>query len=500
LGGRYFHGTQPSKPVFITPHTLSSTGIPKNPPNELLKVDNLDDIICAMQKRSWFLILLAIPVCILLTFLLYQLPPIKARLAPRLDTLRTRLQYAINPPDEAIFVPGGAVGTDAGFDEPTMSPTSPPPTATLTLIPDNPTPTPEPTLPPTITPTPLPESVILDGVVYVDQHNRWNYCGPANLTMALNFWGWAGNRDDVARVVKPGIQDPSLDFIQQGRWDKNVMPYEMADFVIYETDFNVVTRQGGNLEVIKSLIAGGFPVLIEKGYYERDYTGKVGWLGHYLFTTGYDDVAGDFIVQDAYLVPGKNMRVDYDTYMEGWRSFNYLFMVIYPPDREVDVTQLLGPWADPEWGYQRALEIAEIETQSMTGNDEFFAWFNKGTSHVQLNQYVDAAFAYDQAFSIYAQLGDDDTQRPYRIMWYQTGPYWAYYYAGRYQDVINLANTTLIDTISDPTLEESIYWRGKAYLALGQTGDAIADFRETVRLNYNFGPGWYELDQLGVGP
>jgi len=85
-------------------------------------------------------------------------------------------------------------------------------------------------------------------------------------------------------------------------------------------------------------------------------------------------------------------------------------------------------------------------------------------------------------------------------MWYQTGPYWAYFYSGRFQDVINLANTTLLETISDPTLEESIYWRGKAYLAQGLTNEAIADFRETIRLNPNFSPGWYELDQLGVGP
>lgn len=443
--------------------------------------------------------LLAIPICLLLAVLIYQLPPIKTRLSPRVDSLRTRIQYAINPPDEALFIPEGVENPDAMVNTPLPSPTLPEPTATQTLPPEALTPTVEPTLAPTLSPTSIPESVILEGVVYVDQHNRWNYCGPANLTMALNFWGWPGDRDDVARVVKPGIQDPNLDFIQQGRWDKNVMPYEMADFVTYETEYQVVVRHGGNLDVVKGLISAGFPVLIEKGYYEADYTGKVAWLGHYLFTTGYDDVTSQFVVQDAYLNPGKNMRVDYDTYLEGWRSFNYIFMVIYPPDREAEVFDLLGPWSVPEWGYQRALETAELELATMTGNDEFFAWFNKGTSHVKLLQYVDAAFAYDQAFSVYEQLGDDDNQRPYRIMWYQTGPYWAYYYAERYQDVINLANFTLIETISDPTLEESIYWRGKASLALGLTDDAIADFRETIRLNPNFGPGWAELDSLGVG-
>lgn len=453
-----------------------------------------------MPKRTCFIILLAIPACIVLSLLLYQVPPVKARLSPQIDSFRARLKYAINPPDEAVFVPGEGDESPPLIETPTLNLTPLPSTPTATLPPDIPSPTPEPTQPPTLTPTSLPESVILDEIVYVDQHNRWNYCGPANLTMALNYWGWSGNRDDVARVVKPGVQDPSLDFIQQGRWDKNVMPYEMADFVAYETDFHVVVRYGGDLELVRRMIAGGFPVLIEKGYYEADYTGKVAWLGHYLFTTGYDSATGEFIVQDAYLKPGKNMRVDYETYLEGWRSFDFLFMVVYPPEREGEVFELLGPWADPVWGYEHALEVAVAETQTMSGNDEFFAWFNKGTSHVKLQQYIDAAHAYDQAFNIYAQLGDDDSQRPYRIMWYQTGPYWAYYYSGRYQDVINLANTTLYETISDPTLEESIYWRGQAYLALGLTDDAIADFRESVRLNPNFNPGWAALNQLGVGP
>lgn len=443
--------------------------------------------------------------CLLFLFLAYQLPPIKARLAPRVDDVRSRIQYAIHPPDEALFIPSGGEDIDSQTDnDPNPSPTavavSPTATATATLPPDVPTATPEPTITPTLSPTPLPETVTLDGVVYVDQHGRWNYCGPANLTMALNFWGWNGNRDDVARVVKPGVQDPGLDFIQQGKWDKNVMPYEMVDFVTYQTEFNALERHGGDLDVVKRLIAGGYPVLIEKGYYEADYTGKVAWLGHYLFTTGYDDANSTFIVQDAYLQPGKNMRVDYETYLDGWRSFNYLFMVIYPPEREWEVYELLGPYGDPNWSYQKALETAELEINTMEGNDKFFAWFNKGTSHVKLLQYVEAGYAYDEAFRVYEQLGDDDNQRPYRIMWYQTGPFWAYYYSQRYQDVIDLANYVLYDTISEPTLEESIYWRGQAYLAVGRTDEAIADFRETVRLNLNFGPGWAALEQLGVGP
>ena len=126
--------------------------------------------------------------------------------------------------------------------------------------------------------------------------------------MALNYWGWKGTRDDVAAVVKPGIQDMSLDFIQQGRSDKNVMPYELTDYVQEFTNFNVVLRYGGDIDLLKRLVAAGFPVVTEKGYYEEDYTGKVGWLGHYQFVTGYEDGVQSLIVQDTYN-DGPNFRI-----------------------------------------------------------------------------------------------------------------------------------------------------------------------------------------------
>jgi len=70
-----------------------------------------------------------------------------------------------------------------------------------------------------------------------------------------------------------------------------------------------------------------------------------------------------------------------------------------------------------------------------------------------------AANAYIRPSRFTMHLAVDNSERPYRIMWYQSGPYFAYYYSARYQDVINLADTTLYKTIAQPTLEESLYWR-----------------------------------------
>jgi len=450
-----------------------------------------------MHNRTTRILLIAIAIPLLLIGL-YNIPPIHRRLAWRLDNLRTQIVYAFNPPDEAVFVPSGQ---QSSFTS------TPKPSPTATFTPAGPTATGIPSASPTITPTPIPAAVTLPGVIYVDQHNRWNYCALANLAMALKFWGWTGQsgstldvRDQIAAVVKPGINDPKLSLIERGKTDKNVMPYELASFVADDTEYSIVVRYGGDADLLKRLIAGGFPVVVEKGYFERDYTGTVSWMGHYLFTTGYDDEQGTFLVQDSYLKPGKNMQVNYEDYLNGWRGFDYVFMVVYPPDRESDLYNILGEWGDPTWANQHALDMADEEVQSQADIDEFFAWFNKGTSHVNLLQYGEAATAYDKAFQIYASLGGDDTQRPYRMMWYQTGPYKAYYYSGRYQDVLDLANTTLEDTISSPDLEESLYWRGLAKEALGDHDGAVADMRRAVYLNPNFAAGYDGLAQIGATP
>jgi tetratricopeptide (TPR) repeat protein len=436
-----------------------------------------------MHKKLTFAAVF-IPLSLLLSFLVYNLPPVHSRLAWRVDEARASIRYAINPPQEAVFIPQQQVVTPSPTEFVLLLQPTETPVPTLTPTVPGPTPTEEPTPTPTATPTPLPQAVKLDGVKYEDQHGRWNYCGPANLSMALTFWGWTGNRDTVGQYVKPNDKD------------KNVMPYEMQNFVETQTTgLRLLVRSGGNLDLVRSLVASGFPVLAEKGYYTYDANGKYSWLGHYQFVTGYDEERQVLIVQDSYIKDGKNHAFPYEDFTTGWRAFNFLFMVVYPSEREAEVIQLLGPWADPAWAERQALEIAEQEIQSMDGVDQYFAWFNKGTSHVNLFEYADAAIAYDEAFRLYDQLPNPD-MRPYRMLWYQTGPYKAYYYTWRYQDTINLADFTLTKTISEPVLEESLYWRALAKEAAGDINGAVADLRKAIELNHNFFAGISQLNRI----
>jgi hypothetical protein len=429
-----------------------------------------------------------IPIALVLGIGVYNIPPVHSRLAWRVDNLRAQIKYFFDPPGETVFQPGGAtnltietaIATTRAEYMLTLTPA-------LTL-----TSTPGPTLKPTITSTPVPATVMLEGVKYEDQHGRLNYCGPANFSMALRFWGWDGNRDVIGQAIKPSDKD------------RNVMPYELQDFITENVPgLSSIARMGGNIELLKSFVAAGFPVVVEKGIYETDINGKYGWMGHYAFVTGYDEANETIIYQDSYQPagspPGPNRKIRYEEFIEGWRSFNYIFVVVHPVEREGDVLNLLGTLRDEETANRHALEIAQRESLSLTGIDRYFAWFNVGTSHVALHQYIDASAAYDQAFAVYAALSDDNTSRPYRMMWYQTGPYFSYYYSNRFSDVINLASLTL-DERPEPDLEESLLWRGRAYYMAGKTDLAVADYRAALKIHPNWILAIQALQDLGVQP
>ncbi len=63
------------------------------------------------------------------------------------------------------------------------------------------------------------------------------------------------------------------------------MPAEMVDFVEGFTGLKAVARVGGDLDLLRSLLSAGFPVLIEAGHHPPDDW----WMGHYLVVSGYDD-------------------------------------------------------------------------------------------------------------------------------------------------------------------------------------------------------------------
>jgi tetratricopeptide (TPR) repeat protein len=408
----------------------------------------------------------------------YNLPIVQEHLGWRVSALLADIKYSLSPPELVVFTPNATI---AAMVKNTLDAYTP--TVTETLIPSpttGPTSRPTNTPQPTETHTPIPEAVKLEGVIH--EYQKWNNCGPANLSMALSFWKWPGDQRDTAAYLKPNQRD------------KNVMPYEMAAFVEEQTEFKSLVRFAGDIETLKRFIAAGFPVLVEKGF---EGPGFNGWMGHYEVLTGFDDSRQRFTAQDSYIMA--NLPVPYADLEAYWRNFNYTYIVIYPPHLEARALALLGPHADETFNIEYAAQKASDEIFMTSGRDQFFAWFNRGTNLMLLQDYGGAAAAYDEAFRIYAAMDPETEERPWRMMWYQTGPYWAYFYTGRYYDVINLADTTL-SAMSERVLEESFYWRALAKEALGDISGAIDDLQSAVQVHPDWEPALIVLARLGAGP
>lgn len=407
--------------------------------------------------------------------------PVRSIILGKIDELKTRIFFMTNHPGEHVFIPIEAQTATANAAIPIVAlPThtfTPEPTATVPTS----TPKPEDTAVPTatITPTatltetpyPLPPTYMIQGVKYETQHGIWNYCGPTNLSMALTYWGWTGDRSVAGKWLKPFDKD------------KNVMPSEMIEFVLTQTGYRAILRMAGTDDLIKKLIVNDFPVLIEKGAFMHEVDGTLSWMGHFNVITGYDDNARQWIVQDSYYEA--NWRVDYAQLSEEWISFNNAFIVVYPADLEAELYELLGPYTNNEWANKNAYRFASKQVEeAVTDEQRFYALFNRGDALVDIHDYAGGAASFDEAFQAYNLV--ETKRRPYRMIWYRTGPYLAYYYSGRYQDVINLANMAIAST-KEPYLEEAYYWRAMAFIALGQYPDARNDLDTCLDIHPGFG-------------
>lgn len=439
----------------------------------------------SVRMRKFVLSLaIGIPLLCLAGIAAYSLPPIHDKLAWRIEELRAKVQYTLNPPEQVVFVPQKQVDANlAAIVQATLTarPVETRPAAatpTPTLAPVGPSATPPPPPSPTSTPPPLPGSFRLGGITH--EYQLWNNCGPATLAMDLSFWGWQGDQKDTAAFLKPNTRD------------KNVMPYEMENYVTQMTGLKILVRYGGDLQTIKAFVAAGFPTIVEKGFEGATFDG---WMGHYEVVNGYDDAKSRFTAQDSYL--GPNLSVPYDQMESYWRAFDFVYLIVYPAQRENEVLSILGPQADATANLKFAADKASAEISQLTGRDLYFAWYNRGTSLELAQDYTGAAAAYDQAFALYPSI--PEKSRPWRMLWYQTGPYFSYYHTGRYADVIDLATKTL-DASNEPVLEESFYWRGMAKNALGDTKGAIEDFQASIQAHPGFGPALVQLQQLGNAP
>lgn len=346
---------------------------------------------------------------------------------------------------------GPASGQAAGT-LPATPPTAAPPTATFT---------------PTLTPTPPPDHARLASPAYEEQDI--NNCGPATLAMYLRSYGWEGDQFTISDLIKPL------------REDRNVNVEELVSYLLthvgwLETEYRV----GGDLTVLRRLLAGGFPVMVEEGFTmaENYWPNDDRWAGHYLLLTGYDDATQSFITQDAYV--GANRIVSYADLDKNWKAFNRVYLLVYTPGQREQIKQILGS----DWDRDQNRQRAEVMARQEVKNDptDSYAWFNLGTNLVYFERYAEAAKAYDTA----REMG-----LPQRMLRYQFGPFFAYFNTGRNDDLLALTEYALKRT---PNAEEAMLWRGWALYRQGEALQALQMFQDALVAHPGYSDAQYALD------
>jgi hypothetical protein len=312
-------------------------------------------------------------------------------------------------------------------------------------------PTPAATATPAVAVQPIQPATLLTGIVH--ERQGWNNCGPTTLKMYLQYYGRSDTQKEIAAFTKPNWDD------------KNVSPQQLTTYAA-NAGMGTLVRHNGTLDHLKLLLSNGLPVMIESGFVTP--SGKEGWMGHYKLLIGYDEQ--QFTFMDSY--NGPDQKITFAAVDVDWQAFNRLYLIVYPPDKEEVVRAIVGDDMDDATMYTRAVQRAQEEIKANPQNA--FAQHNLGTSLNGLGQYTPAAEAFDKARMI---------GLPWRMLWYQFGPYVAYLQVGRYNEVIALADATL-SQVND--LEESHYYKGLALRALSREAEAKAELQVALSFNPNY--------------
>jgi len=382
----------------------------------------------------------------------------------RIEVIQTYIRGIINPvssiPTAVSLEPEMIETPIAVFPTATITVTQPTATETPVIIE---------TALPTPTSTPIPSKVILTSPEWEKQDI--NNCGPTTLAIYLRFYGWEGDQYTISDLIKPIPQDRNVNVEELDYYVRN-----------YAGWLQTIYRVGGDVDMLKELIAAGIPVMIEEAFkFDESYwPNDDKWAGHYFLVNGYDDSLKAFLGQDSYYGPDR--WVDYDVLKKQWQSFNYVFTIIFLPGQEETVKTILGEQWDRDANRQHALEKSRQETEEDPEN--VYAWFNLGANLVYFSEYREATLAFDRA----REIG-----WPQRMLRYQFSPFMAYFHSLRNEDLMALVDYALERT---PNSEEALLWKGWGLYRAGNSAGAIELFLKALEARPGYEDANYAINYV----
>lgn len=162
---------------------------------------------------------------------------------------------------------------------------------------------------PSLGKTDLPSRCVMDNVCYVQQTR--NFCGPAALTMVLNYWGQKTDQKTVGKSV----------------FDTSIQATNGADMLLYARGKGYSAYSwNSSMADLKQKLMLGIPVIVLQDSSITDSS------GHYRVATGYDDEDKVIYVNDPYEPNTK--EISYDKFATLWERHGNWSLLVCPQDRD----------------------------------------------------------------------------------------------------------------------------------------------------------------------
>ncbi len=298
-------------------------------------------------------------------------------------------------------------------------------------------------------------------------YQTFNNCGPATLSMALNYWGINISQQELGNILRPyqvagGDND-----------DKSVTLEEVANQA-EEYGLYSYLRPNGTSEKLEKFIFQGIPVVA------RTWLKPNEDIGHYRVVRGYDRNTRTFIQDDS--LQGENLSYSYDEFNEIWQPFNYEYLIIVDESKKDIVESILGEELDEKVAWQNALE--RIEKEVSQNPDNWHLTFAKSRIHYYLGEYKKSVEEFEKV----------ESRLSFRTLWYQIEPILAYFELGDYDRVFEISERILNN--QNRAFSELYYLRGQIYLKQGNIENARREFETALLYKHNYRPAQEAFNSL----
>src|SRR3990167_292549 len=299
------------------------------------------------------------------------------------------------------------------------------------------------------------KEALVDNPYHVYQ--TFNNCGPATLTMILNWYGVKVTQSELGDQMRP-YQIPSGD-----NDDKTIFTYEFTQWA-QKYGLSALGRRNGDIETLKRFTANGIPVVVKTWLHLNED------IGHFRIVRGFNEEAQVIIQDDSY--EGPNRRISYFDFLSMWQPFSYYYIIVYKPEQEGLVMAILGEESDEQVAWANALSRAEKERS--VDPDNIYPIFNISTAAYHLGDYQKTLEAFE---SVEGRL-------PRRMLWYQIEPILAYQKLENYPRVFEISDRLLNG--GNRAFSELYLIRGQIYLSQGERDKAREQFELAIQYNKNY--------------